>query len=212
MIALPRETLRRLGVPALTAVVLVGMGIVALALADQLVKRADAELDRAKADKASALKKLSQVTEEEREIGEKLVDYQRLRERGIVGEENRLDWVEAIKAIKAERRLYDLRYKIEARKPIDYPTFKSTGDVEFMVSRMRLDALLLHEDDLIGLVNDLPMRLAPYVSIRSCRVERTDQGRPLTVPGPRLRSECVVDLITVRDRESTAVKSMKVGR
>lgn len=200
MIAFPRETLRQLGVPAVIATVLVAAGIAGLAIADQFVKRAEVDLERTKAEKFNLRNRLARATDEEREIREKLVDYQRLREQGIVGDENRLDWIDTIKAIKSERKLYDLRYRIDARRPIDYPGWKAGGDVEFMMSRMRLEAMLAHEIDLVNLLGDLSTRLAPHVSIRSCRIDRLEQGKPITAPGPKLRSDCVLDLITVRDR------------
>ena len=200
MSIISQETLRQLGGPAIIALVLVALGITALAVTDQMVKRADQELELAKSEKFALRTRMSRATDEEREIREKLVDYQRLRDHGIVGDENRLDWIETIQTIKSERKLFDVRYRIEPRRAVDYPGWKPGGEVEFMMSRMRLEALLLHEEDLVNLLGDLSSKLAPHVSIRSCRIDRTDQGKPLSATGPRLRSECTLDLITIRDR------------
>ena len=116
--------------------------------------------------------KLSRATEEEREIEANLKDYQALAAHGIIGEEDRLEWVAAATAIKNERRLYDIRYSIEPQKELDYAGFGSAGAIKFMMSRVKLDMQLLHEEDLLNFIDDLGKRGKPYLSPRSCDVRR----------------------------------------
>jgi hypothetical protein len=198
-----RESLRPLVFPGLVALVLVASGIALLTVTDGVVKRSTGELERARGDRLAIQTRLSQATDEERQIRERLVDYQRLRDAGVIGEERRLDWIETIKEIRAERRLYEVKYSIEARRPVDYPGFRAGGNVEFMVSRMRLDVTLLHEEDLLNLLQDMKQRLQPYVVPRSCRIDRIGSTTSTPVTGPRLRAECSVDLITIRDRAAS---------
>ena len=173
-------------------------GTVGLLTTERFAKEENAKYEQVRAARAALQSKLARATDEEREIRGRLRDYQALRERGVVGEEHRLDWVEIIKAIRSERQLYDVKYSIEPRKPIDYPSLKPTSEVELMASRMRIEAALLHEGDLFNLLSDLERRMAPLVVLRSCEIERADVGQAMQA-GPRLRGVCAIDLVTIRD-------------
>lgn len=199
MIELTQANLRRLGVPAAIAVALVGLGLAGLAVTDTFADRAKREYEAARIERAGVQSRLSRATDDEREIRARLVDYQTLRTRGVLGDEHRLDWVEAIKVIKSERKLYDMKYSIEPRRPVDYAGLKQVAGVDLLMSRMRLDIELLHEADLFNLLADMKERLAPIVVVRSCDLNRVD-GRGLAGgAGPRLRANCTLDLVTIRD-------------
>jgi hypothetical protein len=67
---------------------------------------------------------------------------------------------------------------------------------------MRLELALLHEGDLLGFLEDLRAAGNAYVSVQKCTVIRSAVGGQ--APGvatltPRLRAECLVDLITIQD-------------
>jgi hypothetical protein len=55
---------------------------------------------------------------------------------------------------------------------------------------------------MLAFLDDLQRQLKTHVMVRSCNVQRLDRGgvdRPGA--GPRLRAECYVDLVTIRDRK-----------
>ena len=201
MIRLNQSVLRKLALPAAAAAVLIGLGIAALSITDRAATQAKREYDAARTERSGVQSRLARATDEERDIRARLVDYQALRERGVLGEERRLDWVETIKQIKADRRLYDVKYTIEPRRMADYAGFKAAPGVDVMVSRMRLQSDLLHEGDLVGLLTELKRRLAPVVVIRACNLARV-AGRGLGAgAGARLTADCTVDLVTLRDAQ-----------
>lgn len=199
MIDLSRETLKRLALPAGAAVVFVAIGVAALVATGRYAERAAAEFASARADRVAIQTRLLRATDEEREIQARLVDYQNLRARGVLGEERRLDWVETIKQIKLDRRIYDVRYSIEPRRTLDLPGVRPEPGIDLLMSRVRLEASLLHEGDLFDLLDDLRSRLAPVVVVRSCSMGRTERSRVETGSGARLKADCVIDLVTIRD-------------
>lgn len=201
MIRFDATTLRRLAAPTAIAAVLIALGVAALAMTDRFADEARKAFEAARTERAGIQSRLSRATEDEREIRARLVDYQSLRDRGILGDERRLDWVEAIKTIKTERRLYDVKYSIEPRRPIDYPNLKQTPGVELLMSRMRIETALLHEEDLLLLLADLKARIAPLVVVRSCGLTRVAGASVAGGAGPRLRGDCLVDLVTIRDSQ-----------
>jgi len=131
-------------------------------------------------------------------VGEAFVAQ--MRERGMVSEQNRVEWIESIAGIKRTRKLFEIKYRIDAQSGLDYPGIVATGAGDFTVSRMKLDMLLLHENDLLDFLADLQAARKGYVSVRQCTVTRIDREAPPapTALQPRLRAECKVDLVAVR--------------
>ena len=142
--------------------------------------------------------RLDRANEEEREIKAHLQQYRSLVARGITGEEKRLDWIDALTAIKNERRLFSVSYSIDPQKELDYPGVRAASGVYFMSSQVKLNLQLLHEEDLLNVIDDLIKRSRLYLSVRSCDVRRAERGSGGTVLAPRLQADCVLDLITIR--------------
>jgi hypothetical protein len=191
-----RDDLKRLYLPLGLAAAAVVLGAACLIASNNYLDAAKETQLAARRDRLAAQERVSKVSEEEREIRENLKYFEQLRSSGIVGEQNRLDWIDAIAKIKNDRKLFEIRYNIEAQRPLDYPGIVSSQDAEFVVSRMRLDMMLLHEEDLLGFLDDLRMLGRAHVTVRRCIVERIDRGG--TGLQPRLHAECLVDLVSIR--------------
>jgi hypothetical protein len=194
---LGRNDLKRLSLPIAGCLVLVIAGVVGAFAAERYLRETKKLAEAVSAQRAEIQKRLASASEEEREIKASLQQYQALAARGMVGTENRLDWIDTVTAIKNERRLFDINYSIEPQKELDYPGFDPGGGVKFMVSRVKIRMLLLHEEDLLNFIDELARRGKPYLSVRSCDVRREGRGGGTTL-SPRLRADCVFDLITIR--------------
>ena len=100
-----------------------------------------------------------------------------------------------------ETRSFDVRYTIEAQRPVEYPGVAGGGDVELLASAMKLDMALLHEEELFRFLDDLRRALSAQVVIRSCTLQRGERGEPERGLAPRLNATCDIDLVTIRDRK-----------
>jgi hypothetical protein len=195
-----RNDLRRLRGPLALAVIFTLVGAACLAVSDSYRDTSTRTRNASRASRVSAQERVMRVSEEEREIRENLVDYERMREQGMMNEQNRIDWIESIARIKNNRKLFEIKYRIEAQRALDYPGVAPATGAEFIESRMRLDMLLLHENDLLDFLSDLQAAKRAYVSVRQCAVTRLDRGASTggTAMQPRLRADCQVDLVSVR--------------
>jgi hypothetical protein len=192
--------LRPLGLPIAACVFLVLAGAASYLYADDYLKQSKAARDRAATQRRDVQTKLARATDEEREIRANLQQYKALAEAGLIGEEQRLDWIDTITAIKNERQLFSIRYELDAQKALDYPGF-SGGGVDFMVSRMKIEMQLLHEEDLLHFIDEFGRRGKAHLSVRSCSMARLDRAPvPGTSLAPRLRANCAFDLITIRNK------------
>lgn len=147
--------------------------------------------------------RIVRAREEEQDIRNRIARYQRLRENGVIGLEERLNWVEQIGRIRNNRRLIDVQYELSPQKAIDdnvLPGGAIAGSHEIMASSMRLRMQLLHENDLIGFLDDLRRAVHAHLLVRECLVERT-AGAPAERGLPaQLSADCTIDWITIRER------------
>ena len=195
-----RDDLKRLRMPLAAAIVLLVLGAACLITSGYFLDAAKAAQGATRLSRVAAQERVSRVSEEERGIRDDLVYFEQMRQRGVAGEQSRLDWIESIAKIKNERKLFEIRYSFEAQRPLDYPGLVATAGAEFVVSRLKLDMLLLHEGDLLNFLADLQASIKAHVSVRSCNVTRVERGAAPSATSlqPRLRAECQVDLVSVR--------------
>jgi hypothetical protein len=193
-------TLKPFLLPLAIALVLAGIGVAAVIATKQYLDQARAQQRSSLAARQAAQTKLSRATEEEREIREKLVDYRNLLARGVIGDERRLEWVETIGQIKNEHKLFEIKYQIDPQRRLDLPGITPSSEVEFRVSSLKVNMQLLHEGDLLVFLDALRSKLKSHVLVRSCSIDRL--VRPGQERGivPRLRADCVIDLVTIRDK------------
>ncbi|MSQ72943.1 MAG: hypothetical protein EXR27_16865 [Betaproteobacteria bacterium] len=195
-------SVRELRLPIIFAVVMALLGIGGLVASEFFLDQAHQKKLAAQNQREAAQDRLAKASEEEKEIRANLVHYKRMVDRGIVGPENRLDWIERIARIKAERKLFEIRYNIEPQRPLDYPGIVPAGDMDFVMSKMKLDMTLLHEGDLLVFMSDLLAAGQAHVVVRRCLMNLLDRP-PTAATVPTLQIECTVDLVTLRNTKST---------
>jgi len=195
---LASKDLKRLALPVAICLGLGLSGAACYFFADRYLQDTKKQRAAIAAQRTEVQGKLDRANEEEREIKANLQQYRALEARGITGEEQRLDWVDILTAIKNERRLFNISYNIEPQKPLDYPGFGAGSGVYFMTSRVRVNLQLLHEEDLLDFIDELTRRSRLHLSVRSCDIQRTNRPTGGTTLAPRLQADCGVDLITIR--------------
>lgn len=191
--------LRLLALPLAACIALLAAGSVLITWTQGKRQAATVERSEARIARARAKERLMRIAEEEKEVKEKLEVYQRLKDLGILGEEQRLEWADAMARIRTERELPDLRYRVERQRTIASVPGKP-ANVDFFASTMRVDLALLHTGDLLNFLSDLRAAGKAYYSVQRCTLTRTGQPAGATVLAPRLRAECEIDLITILDR------------
>jgi len=193
------QALKPLVLPMLAFVLLVGAGAALIWWSKQILVGANRQLAAVSAERAQNTERLLRIADEEREVKEKLAVYRRLKGLGILGRERRLEWADAIKRIRSQRGLIDLRYRVQPQKPLVSVAGKP-GSIDFYASTMKVNLSLLHEEDLFGFLDDLRASGNAYYAVKRCTLSRT--GVPPTAANlaARLRAECDIDLITIVDQ------------
>ena len=188
---------RKLRASVVLGVLMIAVGALALYFALAAMKRAEQGRVSIAAQFAEADGKLKQVRNEESEVKQKSIVFNKLQERGIIGDEQRLDWVELLKEIRDKHRLIDLRYEIAPQRMLDG---QLGNDFVFFASSMKLELKLLHEEDLTRLLDDLRRLAKALIRVKSCRIERLPAtGEQRGGGRANLLADCEIEWLTLRD-------------
>ena len=198
-----RDELKRLVLPLLAAAGMLAAGGAAIWAAEGSLRDGRLALAAAQQEQRQNAERLARIAEEEREVKAKLDVYQQLKGLNVLGEERRLEWADAISRIRTQHELLDLRYRVERQRLLTSVPGKP-ANVDFYSSSMRVELALLHEEDLTRFLADLRASGNAYYSVKRCTLERTAQPATGTTITPRLRAECLIDLITIMDRAAKA--------
>jgi len=195
---LTREDFKKLILPLVVCLALFAAGGWLIWKAGQIKRVSQQQLGAAQNERTQNDQRLARIAEEEREVSEKLAVYQQLKTLHILGDEQRLEWADAVNRIRSQRELLDVRYRVERQKQLSSIPGKP-GSVDFYASTMNVDLALLHEEDLLRFLSDLRASGNAYYAVRSCKMERTGQAATGTTITPRLHALCSIDLITAKD-------------
>jgi hypothetical protein len=185
--------LPRLRASLAAMLLMLALGVAAAVYARGRVAEARTALAAAQAARNEIDGKLRQVKSEEDEIRWKAAVFDRLAARGVIGEEERLEWIELINEIRDRCRLPEVHYEFAPRRALD-----GAGASGLYASAMKLRARLLHEEDLIRLLGDLRERAPALIQVKRCELSRlpaADAGNPLR---GLLQADCLIDWITLR--------------
>lgn len=99
--------------------------------------------------------------------------YAGLPQKNIVGEENRLSWVDATETIAERLQLPYLKYRIEKRQPLDAASLKkSFPGIDVFFSSMTLEMQLLHEGDLYRFLDQLQNMANGVFNVERCAIQK----------------------------------------
>ncbi len=131
--------------------------------------------------------------------------FAELQDRGVIGEEQRLAWVELLREINDQLKLPVLRYEIHPRQPlpIDHPQPRDEKLLAYETS-MTLSLGVLHEGDLFTVEHLLRERAQGLFETRGCEILRPDRNAPVQF-NPRLanlEAHCQLSWYTVQIERS----------
>lgn len=173
------------------------LSLVALQLSSGYRERQAQRLDLAQKERMAAATVFNQVETEKREIRAYAPRFLALRQRGLIGEENRLAWIDAIRLSQQRRHLLPLTYDISAQQAMAVPLPLSMGQYQLRGSKMQLHMDLLHEMDMLNFFDDL--RQSGYFAVQDCVLKRGAGGAVAAgaEPGATLSADCSLLWLTL---------------
>lgn len=128
---------------------------------------------------------------------DQFVDLQR---HGFVGEEQRINWVDALRAASLGLRMFGVNYQIEAQQAYNPFVTVASGPYRLRQSVMKINMGLLHEQDLIRFFDALTAQQAGVFILRECNLQRqgTPQAGNFQVQ-PNLQADCSLAWLTMAE-------------
>lgn len=124
--------------------------------------------------------------------------YQSLMAEKQINVERRQDWINTLSLIREQRKLFPVEYNLAARRPYKFTDIPSTGALNVFASRMDIRLPLLHEGDIVTLLEDLRAQKVGLFIVDHCNIIRDPKAND-TPPQllQNLSAECAIDWITV---------------
>jgi hypothetical protein len=110
------------------------------------------------------------VDVEEKVINELYPRFVELYRHGVIGREQRLDWLEVLKQIGATSKLPSMSYEISSRGPYTPEFPVDTGSFQIYASPMRLNLGMLHENDLARVLATLDRDAPGIYTVKECEL------------------------------------------
>jgi hypothetical protein len=144
--------------------------------------------------------RIQNAGEEKEMIARYLGSYQQLARAGLVGDEQRINWLDSLRIANEQAGIFGVEYDISAQRPYAYASEFNAGQLLLQESLMRLRFSLLHEEDLPRFFNALAQRGSGFFTIDHCVVRRLRSGdtdKSLQFE-PHLATECELRWLTVK--------------
>ena len=185
---------------------LVILGLILMLIALMLVfaqnyNTAQEQLLQSQQNLLSAARQRYQSSGMEKEtIKEYFPQYQALINKGFVGEERRIEWVEALREQHKNNKLFGIKYSISQQQEYKPSFAPSAGGFMLHRSIMKLDLDMLHEGDILKLTESLSAENTAPFMLRDCEITRLNAGGALSNQLiANLHAQCELDWLTVRE-------------
>ncbi len=179
----------------------IGLSILLLAISSFALSSQQVRRNLAQQQFDAARNRLLEAENEKREVLNFQPKFVQLRAMGIVGDERRLDWIDAIKQIQDERNFLPITYEVFAQQTFVLDPNVPMANLELRGSKMSLNMKLLHEMDLFNFLHDLSRK--SFYQPLACTINRI--GATIENPQPTgLAADCSLLWITMKEKQAEA--------
>lgn len=191
------NALPALKAPLVTLIAVIVIGASLLYYVNFALKKAKGELAQQQSKVRDARARLQKSRDDNEIIARYLSNYQHLQRIGLIGDEQRINWLDALHFANQQRRLFGLSYQIGTQQPYPYASELDPGQLTLHQSVMKVTVRLLHEGDLIPFLGTLAQQRAGVFSVDQCTMARVDISGSARNQ-PNVRAECELAWITLR--------------
>jgi len=189
--------LRALSKPLLTLSIVGAIAAATVAYSGKAVTSAKAEVKSQEAERIEATNRITRSGQERGIIERYIEPYKELERNGIVGEERRIGWIDALRAANQEADLYGVEYQVSPQQAYSFSGEVGAGPLTIHQSLMKLRFELLHEGDLFRFFDALAAQKVGRFSVNQCTLTRLPVDLAVPVNQPTLSAQCELAWITI---------------
>jgi len=181
----------------LTTVITLLLGSSLLAFSFNYLIEAEEQLNTTERKLSSLTSKYRKTLRDKELINNFLTPYQRLQQRGIAGKENRLNWVDTLRASVQALQVPRMYFQFAPQQIFKNGIIDASSKLKVYSSRMKLDVGLLHEIDLLRLLDDLERQIPSMFTIDSCSIDLIGKEFGYVAEQPNLNINCELLWFTI---------------
>lgn len=192
-----RADLQALRNPLIVLLAVLLAGAAAITYSGRLTVAARQQLAQQQNQLKEARTRVQKSGDEKDVIVRFLDGFRQLERSGFVGEEQRINWLDALRLANQQADLFGVDYQIASQKRYPYAADLDPGQIVLNQSVMRLRFRLLHEEDLVRFLNALARQGGGIFAVDLCLLRRIDTGRVIRYQ-PNVSADCELSWITAR--------------
>lgn len=193
-----REDIEALRLPLIVLAITIVAAIGVTLVSGNILDNSKRTFSQREAQLRQARLRIQNAGEEKEMIANYLASYQQLTKAGLIGDEQRINWLDSLRMANEEARIFGVEYDIGTQKPYVYAAEFSPGQLLLQESVMQLKFRLLHEEDLPRFFTALGRYGGGAFSVDQCTISRVRPGPPDKALQPNLAAECEVRWLTIR--------------
>ena len=132
--------------------------------------------------------------------------FKKLKADSIIGDENRLSWVEVVQKVAESRGIASVKYNIASQTPVDKSLLDSRyRGLDVYRSVMSIEMNFIHEGDLFVMLNALRKEAKGLMTVDKCDVELINKEITEGIIGQdatdNMRASCELSWYTLKKGE-----------
>jgi hypothetical protein len=182
-----------------------GALVLSLAIAGMLISASEAYLAKSLKDRQSAQKQLASARaqllsaqNDQENMASYAREYNALLAQKVIGDEQRLDWLEGLDTLRQQDVVLDFNYTISPQKSYAPKPPLDAGDFKLSRSDMTLKIDLLHTEQLLHLFARIQQDMSGWFMLDGCTISRTGTSDELAP----LKAQCDGGWFTMKNRNT----------
>jgi hypothetical protein len=150
-----------------------------------------------------ARKRLATAKQDLENLSDYSQEYYSLENKQVIGDDHRLDWMDALEKIRNQNLVLDFRYSIAPQKKYAPQPALDSGNFEIHYSETKLQFDLLHEGQLMKFFDALRTQNNGWYQLQGCSMQRIGMSEETDAAAvPHIKAECSGGWITLKNRNS----------
>lgn len=183
----------------LTFMLVLALGASAVYLSQNIADTAHRAKRNAQQQLTEARNKLNAARDDRDNLSTYAAEYEAWVKHKVIGDEQRLDLIEDLEALRKRNRVLDFKYAIAPQAPYVPVPALDNGAFELKQSAMTLQLDLLHEAQLINYFDSLRTDIKGLFMLNQCALERTVASGVLSA---QLKASCSGSWLTIKNRSA----------
>lgn len=183
----------------LTFLVVLTAGSSAIYLGQNMRDKAQHGKSVAQQQLSEVRNKLNAARDDRDNLSTYAAEYDAWVKHKVIGDEQRLDLIEGLEALRKQDRVLNFKYSITPQVAYAPVPALNTGNFELKQSVMTLQIDLLHEEQLINFFDSFRSQMKGWFMLDHCALERT---AATGTSAAQLKADCAGGWITLKNRNA----------